>query len=456
MKIRSLIGTKDFYRRVLAISIPLMIQQGITSFISLLDNIMVGQLDPTAINGVTVANQIMFVVIITFVGGLAGPGIYLSQFFGAKDDENIRQTFRIKILFAIVISIVSLVVLSGFGHYLVSLFLDNPSAIEQGSNYIFIMIFNIIPLAISVLYASSLREIGETKIPMISGLVAVFVNFAFNTILIFGVGDFIPAMGVVGAAIATLIARLSDMFIVVIMTHRRQFVFIKGVYNQFRIKGKLMWQTLIKGVPLLLNEMLWSSGVAVIMYAYSLRGDDVISSLSIANTTSNLLFVMFGALATSFAVLVGNELGANKLEEAKGNAYRLIALGLVVAVASSLIVSLIAPMIPYAYNVDQTIRDLATQFLWIVGVFFPVFTFNASCFFILRAGGSTLLAFIFDSFFSLIVVIPVALYIGLYTDISIFPMYLLIQCLDLVKSILGYFFLRQGKWVRNLSLMHQG
>ena len=269
---RKYIGDRAFYRRVAAVLMPILIQQVITSFVSLLDNIMVGQVGTEPMSGVAIVNQLFFVYYLCVIGGLFGAGILTAQFSGKGDREGIRHSVRVKLILGTGICLICAAVLLLFGDRLIQAFLHEGESglnledtLHHAQNYLDVMLLQILPFMLSMLYASTLRETGETVLPMKAGLIAVFVNLVLNWLLIFGKLGF-PRLGVVGAAIATVISRFTEMAIVVIWTHRHldRFPFMRGVWSSLRVPGEVFRKVIILGMPLLFNELLWSGGMTVL------------------------------------------------------------------------------------------------------------------------------------------------------------------------------------------------
>lgn len=457
-KLKRLIGTKAFYAAVIAIVIPIMMQQGLTSFVGLLDNIMVGRLDADSIAGVAVSNQILFLFITVTIGGLAGPGIFVSQYFGAKDEEHLRQSFRFKIILSLAITAVAMIIFTIFGEQIIRLVFDNEEVSEEiavghGLEYLKIIVLSLPLFSISQIIATTLREIGKVKIPLYSGISAVLVNAVLNYILIFGKLGF-PALGVKGAAYATLISRAVEMSILLVIMFVKRYSFTKNLFSHFRIDKGLVRSITRKGTPLLLNELFWGLGSTLIMFSFALRGKAVVAALSISSAASNLLFVVFGALGMGIAIFVGKELGANRIEEAKDNANKLLAFAVFVAMILAGFYLLVSPYIPLLYNVDDHIRHLATSFIIVICCCMPIFTFNVGCFFILRSGGKTIYTMIFDSGFQILYSLPLAFILAKYFTLDIIVVYAIVQGSDFLKSFIGYAFVRSGKWATNLTTSH--
>ena len=323
--LRKYIGDRKFYKMLLLIAVPIMIQNGITNFVSLLDNIMVGQVGTNQMSGVAIANQLIFVYNLCIFGGMSGAGIFGAQFYGQENEEGLRYVFRFKVVIGFIITALATVLLSMYGENLISLYLDDGNSVQANvetlfyaMKYLRIMMVGLIPFVVVQIYASTLRETSEAILPMKAGIVAVLVNLFFNYCLILGHLGF-PALGVEGAAIATVMAQFVECFIVVWWTHRHKERngYIVGAYKSLAIPGDLMLKIIKKGTPLLINEALWSMGMAILLQCYSVRGLSVVAGMNISNTIINLFNVVFLALGNSVAIVVGRLLGAGKMEEAK-------------------------------------------------------------------------------------------------------------------------------------------
>lgn len=449
--LKSFFGTKKFYRSLIAITIPIMIQQGLTSIVSVLDNVMVGQLSENAIAGVAIANQILFVCFAALMGGLSGPSIFVSQYHGAKDHAKLQQSFRTKAIFAFGIVVVFFILYLAFGNFFIHQYLKDELSIIESSKYFKIIIFSIIPLGFVQLYGSSFREIGQPKIAMYCGLVTIFLNAGLNYILIFGhLG--LPALGVQGAAIATVVARSIEAVLLVSVAHLGKFSFATHVYRHFHIAKTLLVRIVKKGLPLLGNEIAWSGGMSVLILMYAMRGNQAIAAFTISSTVSNLFYTVFAGLATGIAVFVGSELGANRLDEASSNARKILVFGCLVGMGAGLVLFITAAYVPLLYNVDESVRHTATSLMRVVSVLIPIFAVNVGCFFILRAGGSSLVTFLFDSGSMWLFAVPLAFVLARYTHVSIVYMYLFVQSLDFIKMFFGIYLVSKKRWVRNLTL----
>ncbi len=451
------IGDKEFYRMVFVIALPIMIQNGITNFVGLLDNIMVGQLGTEQMSGVAIVNQLLNVYYVCLFGCVSGCSIFSAQYFGQGNMEGVRNTFRFKWITSGVMAFLWLLILGFGGGRLIELFLNDTSAAgvaatyAAGMHYLWIMMIGMIPFMVMQIYASTLRENGKTFIPMLGSIVAVFLNLCINYVLIFGNFGF-PKLGVMGAAVGTVTSRFVEMAIVVGWSHRhkKELRFLEGAYRTFRIPRELMRQILTKGTPLILNEALWSAGQAVLVQGYSLRGLNAVAALNIATTVSNLFNVVFIALGSAVSIIVGRQLGSGELDRAVDTDRKLIFFSVVSCAVIGAFLYLIAPLFPEIYNTSNVVQELAAKLIEITALFMPVNAFYHASYFTLRSGGKTVITFLFDSCYVWAVNIPVVFVLSRLTDLDIITIYLCAQSVELVKGMVGYILLKKKVWVNNI------
>ncbi|MCI8402578.1 MAG: MATE family efflux transporter [Lachnospiraceae bacterium] len=464
MKMYRLIGDRKFYRKVLYITIPIMIQNGITNFVNMLDNIMVGQVGTEQMSGVAIVNQLMFVFNICIFGAVAGAGILGAQYYGSGNHEGVRHTFRFKLFGCLALTALGLFVLRGWGGDLIRTYLHDGSDVgdieatfRYGSRYLNIMLIGLLPFSLVQMYSGTLRETGETMMPMTAGIAAVAVNMVFNYILIFGKFG-APRLGVEGAAIATVLSRFVELIIIAVWTHthKEKNPFIVGVYRSLHIPGPLVRQILITGMPLMINEALWSGGMAMIAQCYSVRGLAVVAGINIANTIANVFNVVFLSLGNAVGIIVGQLLGAGKLEEAKAEDNKLLAFAVVCCAAVGIVMYLIAPVFPQIYKTSDEVRDLATRFIRISALCMPLYGFTNAAYFTLRSGGKTLVTFVFDSMFVWVVSIPLVYVLIRYTALGIVPVYLACQLTEFIKCCIGFGLVKKGVWIQNMVIKGAG
>lgn len=443
----------------LTVALPMMIQNAVTNFVSLLDNIMVGRVGTLQMTGVSVVNQLLFVYNLCVFGAVAGAGIFTAQFYGQRDDEGIRQTFRFKILICAVIAAFGVTLLLIKGENLIGLYLrgeatadERAAALGYGLEYLAVMHIGLIPFTFNNAYASSMRETGQTVVPMVAGLVAVAINMSLNYVLIFGKLG-MPVLGVKGAAIATVVSRYAELVVnaVWLHSHGKRYPYIRGVYRSVHIALPLLKKIAVKGMPLLFNEALWSASVAVLNQCYSTRGLTVVAANNIASTLWNLFSVCFISLGSATGIIIGQMLGASKsAEEVRDCDRKLIAFSVTSCAAFGLAMAAVSGVFPLIYKTDSSVRSLATALICINAFIMPFDAYANASYFTLRSGGKTLSTLLFDSCFMWVVSVPIAFTLSRFTNIHILPLYAICQGAEILKCVIGYIMLKSGSWINNM------
>ncbi len=455
---KKFIGDKAFYRYLIFLAFPMIVQNGITSFVSFLDNIMVGQIGTEPMSGVAIVNQLFFVFNICIFGGVSGAGIFSAQFFGKGDFEGQKYTFRFKLYACLLITAIACVLFHFLDEPLISLYLNDGGsvgntrlALSYGKEYLAIMIFGLLPFAISQTYVSTIRETGQTFVPMVSGIVAVITNLVLDYVLIFGAFG-APELGVAGAAIATVIARYTECLIVVVWAHRHldKNPYLIGVYKGLRIPGSILADIFRKGLPLMFNEMLWAVGMAVIVQCYAVRGLEVVAAQNISSTISNLFNIVYLQLGNCISIVVGQKLGAGQLEEAKDADNKIIFFDVACCACISVIMILLGGLFPEIYKTEPGIKALAKNFIIISAMAMPLCAFSHCSYFTLRSGGKTIVTFLFDSVYTWVVMIPYAFVLSHFTTLSITMVFFLVSFTEIIKVIIGFFMIKSNVWLQNI------
>lgn len=455
---KKLIGTKDFYKSVMAICLPIMLQNGITNFVNMLDNLMVGRIGNAEMTGVSIANQLIFVYSLCVFGAVSGAGIFGAQFYGKKDIEGLRYTFRFKFISCVLLGAVAILIFVFGGSFLINQFLAGEgdpnealAAFDSAKRYLFIMLIGLIPFAVVQCYSGTLRETGETVLPMKAGIIAVLVNLCFNYLLIYGKFGF-PRLGVEGAAIATVLSRFVELFIVIIWTHKNKAEnpYIIGAFKSFKIPIKLAWAILISGMPLMINEALWASGTTTLNQCYSLKGLNVVSATNISQTFWNLFAVVFMSVGISIGIKVGQLLGANDFKQAKETAYKMLAFSVSLGFLVGALYFAFSGVIPNFYKTNDEVKSIATGLIIVGAIFMPIVAFVHASYFTLRSGGKVILTFLFDSIFVWCITVPIAFVLSRYSDIPIIPMFAICQSVDLIKVVAGFILIKKGVWINNI------
>ena len=458
MSVKAYIGDKAFYRRVLSVSVPIMIQMGITNFVNLLDNVMVGRLCTESMSGVSIVNQFIFIYNLLIFGAISAAGIFTAQYHGLGDVKGERDTFRFKLIINLAASVIGIVAFALLDEQLISLFLHAGSAegdlaltLSEGKAYLFVILFGLVPYAVSQVYASTMRETGQTVMPAVASSAAVGINFVLNYLLIFGhLG--LPAMGVRGAALATVISRFVEVAIVAIWghTHTKKCPFLKGAYRSLLIPRSLTGKIAVKGLPLMLNEVFWALAMTMRNQCYSLRGLDVVGAQNINSTIFNLFNVVYMAIGSSIAIIVGSLLGAGKTEEARDTDRKMIAFSVTCGTVLGGLLILASPFFPMIYKTTDAVRSLASYMIVVSAATMPFCAFAHAAYYTLRSGGRVGTTLLLDSVFMWVVAVPIAFFLANFTEISILWLFPICQCAEVIKAFVSAILLRRGTWVRQL------
>ena len=453
-KLRAYLPDKRFFRLVLSIALPMMIQNTFTNLISLVNNVTVGGLGTEQLAGVAVANQLVSIYIMCIWGTMSGAEIFGAQFHGNKDMDNLRNTFRFMILMALLVSAVSAVIFLVFGEPLVRLYIysdaqgsDTVLALREGTRYLRLLIISFLPLGLNMGYTSILRVNDENMVPMYSSMVGVVSSLAINFLLI-------PRLGIVGAAIATIASRTIEALINIIWchTHPDRMPFLKGAFKTLKVPGKLAKQILVTGLPLIANETIWQIGVATITQCYSYRGLSSVAAVNIATTVQMLTSVSIFALGAAIGVVMGNLLGAGDKTGAEEASKKLLGFSVIVGLGVGLLLLILGPLVPVFYpKLSSEVHNIAKWLIWGEAFNAVLNSFYNAAYYIIRSGGKTVTTFIFDSGFIWGVSVVAAVIIAYFTSIPIIPFYWIEKVLDILKCIIVYILVKKGSWIQVLS-----
>lgn len=459
---RTLIGDKQFYKRVLAIALPLILQNTVSNLVNMVDNLMVGQLATAQIAGVTIINNnLLFIFNLCFFGAAAGAGIFTTQYFGSGDHEGVRNTFRFKILCCIGLCVAGLAVFLLADEALIGLYLQGDGdpvlaaeTMYYAKQYLMWMLPGLIPFAFTNAYAGTLKVCGQATVPAFASLGATCVNVFGNYLLIFGNWG-LPAMGIRGAALATVISRFVEFAIVAVYSHRHteKLPFMKGLYRSFRIPKKLLRAIAVKGSPLLLNEGMWSFGMAFLNQCYSFCSLDVVPALSISSTVFNMASICFKSLGVTVGIVMGQMLGAGKPEaEVRDNNRKLTALCMFTGLIFGGLMAASSGIFPQLYQTTDSVRGLATGFILIASADVVFQSYIYPVYFTLRSGGKTLLTFLFDCGSIWLMSLPTAYILSHFTTLPVLLIYGICMSLNLIKCIVGIFMMRSKSWIQNITV----
>lgn len=457
-KRRKMNSKNDIYKKALKLAVPMMIQNGITNAVGLVDNLMVGSLGTESMTAVSIAGQLLFVFSLAVFGGLSGPGIYGAQYYGQGNEEGVKNIFRLKWWVAMSITLAGIATFILFGNNLIQLYLNGEGSdidpmltLNLGHEYLMIMLIGLIPFVITQIYAGSLRETGESVKPMVAGICSVIVDICFNYLLIYGKCGF-PRLGVKGAAIATVIARLVEFTVMIGWAHLsvKKHTFLKKVYCTMGVPLQVAKTVLIKGMPIFLNEFLWAGGMAMMTQSFSTRGLALVAGMNISNAICNLLNVVFIAMGNAVGILTGQMLGASQYERAKKDSVRLMWFTGAMCMGLTVVLVAISGYFPLLYDTSEEVRTYGKNFIIITALFFPVQGYLNALYFTLRSGGKTIITFLFDSVYTWVIAVPIAFVLCRFSPLSVYLIFGIVQSADFIKLLIGYVLIQKGIWITNL------
>ena len=448
-----LIGTKDFYKSVFRIAIPIMIQNVVTNSVSLVNNITVGHLGTESLAGVAIANTLISIFYLCIFGAMSATGIFGAQYAGRRDYLGQRYIFRLMISLSIVFSLAWMIFFMAAGKPMIALFLhDNGDGsnlaltLSEGYRYICIMSISFLPYSINSAYTEMLRENNRARIPMRSSIIALVLSLVLNLILV-------PLLGVIGAATASVISRFVECIINVIWTHRypEEVPYIYHAYDTLKVPVPLAKIVLAKGLPLILSETLWSVGETVITQSYSYHGVNAVAAINIAVTVSSLVNTAFFSMGVAIGIILGNTLGTGDMEKARDTDNKLLTLSLFIGAAVSVGLLGLGVVVPYIYA-SQTpeVKALAKLFIWCEAAGAPFRAYGNATYYTVRSGGNTVMTFLYDCGSIWFLSAATAYFLTHFTSLGVVTIYLAVKLVEGVKCLIGTYLVIKGKWLTNI------
>ena len=454
---RGLFGPGEFYKGALAIAVPIMLQQLIQSMVSLIDNFMVSGLGDVCMSGVNVAGQVLFVFMVFLNAICMSGGIFMTQFFGAKDREGMKQAFRFKLAMGLAAFIPYFLVCIVFPRQVLGLMLiGNTQAdliLDEAVGYIRIMFWMGLPMTFSVCVASSLRDLGKVKTPLVVTVAATLINTLFNWLLIYGNLGF-PRLGVRGAALATVIARSVEFALFVVVYVRARPDFAVRAAEALKIDGALFKEILKKGALVLFCEMVWVLSETVTTALYNGRGGaDVVSGMASSFAIANLYFVAFGGVYSATGVLLGKTLGEGNLEKARREKTWLLSGSAVFGAAMTLFGLATTLIIPVVFGrLSDSAVDICRRMVTLMALLMPVWVYMNTQQAVARSGGDTQMGAYTDAALTIFVMMPMVFLLALYTDVGPVVMYCGVKLVDVIKMVVFHFWLKKERWLKNLTV----
>ncbi len=459
VKTKSLFGPASFYKQALSIAMPVMLQQLIMNLVSLIDNFMVAGLGDAKMAAVNVANQLNFVFfVLTFTLCAAG-GIFLSQFRGAQNPEGMQQAFRFKLILSSLISIIYMGLCQLFPKFLIGIMTKGNSAqaeiVAHGAQYLKIVSLMWLPFGWNVSMASSFRETGNTKPPLYFSIAATLVNTVFNWLLIYGnLGA--PRLEILGAAVATNLARGVEFVLFVVYARIKKPEFFFRVRNLFKLNLKIFWAVFGRSWLMIFSEFTWVVTETVTTAVYNGRGGaDVVAGLAAGWTIANVFFLVFGAIHTATGVIVGATLGADRLDEARQKARWIKSGAFVFGAFVSVFEFASILVIPLVFgNLSSEARGVTAGLIALIACYMPLWSLLNAQFAVARSGGDAIMGFFVDVVINLLIFIPSVFLLAHFTPLSPVFIFGLVKLSDILKAAVAQWWLKKERWVVNLAKAH--
>jgi putative MATE family efflux protein len=441
-----------FYNKMFAIAIPIMLQNLMSSLLNMVGTVMVGVLGEAQLAAVGLANQVFFVFFLLIYGINSGCGIFIAQYWGNKDEDNIRRTVGFSVVVGALVGLLFTMIVLFLPRQIMQLFTVDNAVIEYGIIYMRFVSFSYILTSVSIAYSFAARNIGDVSIPMFISAVSLIINGVFSFILIFGYFGF-PRLEVEGAAIATVLARLGETMALVYWVYivRKNKVISPRLKDIKRLNLKYIRNILTTAIPVILNDVFWALGMTMYSAAYARIGTAAIAAIQIANTAQNIFIVISIGLASSCAVMLGNEIGSGDKERAMLYAKRFLIIGTSAGLVLGVILILISPIVLLMFSNSQAVQQLAQKIMLIMGIFLWCRFMNSILVVgVLRSGGDTTFSMILETCSVWLVGVPLAFAGALWWHLPVYLVYTLICLEELIKAYFGLKRVRSNKWVRDV------
>ena len=436
----------EFFKRLLALSIPIMLQELLNSSVNMVDIVMIGSLGIESVAAVGLANQIFFLFILLCFGIISGSGIFIGQFFGKRDMAGVHKVMGICFTFTIAGASLFATGAIFFPEFLMQIYSNDENVIRLGVSYLRIIGFSYFFTAISASLNGALRSIGQTKFPMITTIVALLISVSLNYVFIF-IFDF----GVAGAALGTLIARMVELTLQLFIINKFKLPIATKLKSYF-VADKAFIKIFFKTTtPVILNEVVWATGVSLYQIAYKFVGMEAQGAMQIASTVQNLFMVIGMAVGTSCGIMLANLLGAGEHEKAIIYSRKCLLLVIVFSMLMGLVLILLTPFIINFFDVSDSIKDSLQKIIYVVALGMTVKTFNYTTVVgILRSGGDTKFCLLLDSGTVWLVGVPSAFLSAIIFQWPIHLVFAMVYGEEIVKCFLSGQRVWKNRWARTI------
>lgn len=449
-KLREYIFETEFLKNLFTLALPIILQNFLNSFVNILDTIMIGRLGSIEIAAVGLGNQLFFLLNLVLYGVASGSLVFTSQFWGKNDLSGLRKAFGLSMCIAIFLGSIFTLVCFFMPTKILSFYSKDKDVILVGVKYLRIVCFSFIPFGISFIFIFTLRAIEQVRVAVTVTMISLTVNLILNTVLIFGFLGF-PAFGVIGAATATVCARITELIAFIVITKKKHYPILGKLKEHFAFSCKFLITFFIIVLPVIFNESIWSLGITFHHKIFAQLSTFAYAAFSITNTVSQLTWVVLVGLGNSISILIGKKIGEGEYNTAKIYANRIAIISPLVASIIGMILIPISFLLKYIFNVEPDVIAQARYFFIILAICYPLKAFNMSMIVgVIRSGGDTKFGAIYDTLFMWIISIPLAWSLSVYTKLPAWFIYLCLFADEPIKVCVGFWRLRSGKWLHRV------
>lgn len=441
---------KKFLMTVLTLALPITLQSFITSSLNMVDNVMIGRLGEEAIAAVGLANQYFFIFTLCLSGINAGASVFMSQYWGKKDEKSIHKVLGLDITVGFIASVGFAIGALIFSNGIMNILSNDSAVIELGSSYLKVVAISCLFANITQAYSSALRSTEQPKLPMYASLIGVLTNAFLNWVFIFGNLGAKP-MGVVGAAVATTIARAVEMIYIVTVVYVKKNRVAASLKKLFSFDLKFVQVYFKTSASVIINELVWAFGMTAFSVAYAQIGTNAVATMQIATTLSNMFMIFCIGIANSAAIMVGNKIGAGEEEEAVDYSKRLGLLAVIIGIILGVIIWIFAPIILKIFNITPETYLDAIKVLRVMAVFCAIRSYNVVMIVgVFRGGGDTTYSMLVQAGTVWLYAVPLAFISAMFFSVPVYVVYFLICTEDVIKIFFEFSRLKSGKWVNNI------
>ncbi len=449
-RIKIITRDKAFINKTIAITIPIALQGFLNTALNFVDTLMIGSLGESTIAAVGLANKVFFVFSLFVFGIVSGSGVLTAQYWGKREVVNIRKVLGLSLILSLIAASLFVIPSVLCPKLVMRIFTTGEETITIGAIYLAIVALSYPFTAVTNAYVTLLRGVNQVKAPVIISTIAILVNVILNYVLIFGKAGF-PELGVAGAAIATLIARIVECSSLLIIVYWNKGPAAAKFKELFAFNKSFLQKYFLTVSPVIANEFMWGLGVTMYSLAYGRMGDAAVAAITITQTVEQIMQVVFMSISNATAVILGNEMGAGHLKDADNHAKNLIFLQFMLTIVVSIFCLLVRSPIINMFSVSEEVAGYINLCILVFVLYMPFKMFNTiNIVGILRSGGDTKACLFLDCSGVWLIGIPMAFLGGLVLHLPIYIVYAMVLIEEIYKFVLGIIRYRQKKWLRNI------